>query len=132
MIEERFLLAAVNIRRVYVKLNSNLDLYKDKAENTLKMLDIAYKDLESIQSQIKTKSDESPDDLVEKLLNIFTNIENEGTKIEKFVEPLNKEIERLGVEEQELYRSICDFHSNLSESEIVTIVQKRLEKENLL
>jgi hypothetical protein len=132
MIEERFLIGAINIRRVYIKLVSNLDFYKERAESTLKMLEAAEKDLDDVKKNINKKSDESPDDLVERIMNIFNDIENEGNKIEKFVEPLNKEIERLGIEERELYKRICDFHSTLSESQIVDIVQERLKKENLL
>ena len=32
MIEEKFLVAAVNIKRSYLKLTSNLDFYKKRAE----------------------------------------------------------------------------------------------------
>lgn len=132
MIEERFLIGAINIRRVYIKLMSDLDSYKVKAEGTLKMLEYAEKELDDVKKIIDKKSDESPDDVVGKIMNIFTDIENEGNKIERFVEPLNKEIERLAIEERELYKRICDFHSTLSENEIVDIVQERLKKENLL
>lgn len=132
MIEERFLTAAVNIRRVYIKLVSNLDFYKEKAEGTLKMLEAVEKELDDVKNDINKRSEESPDNLVERIMNIFNDIENEGNKIEKFVEPLNKEIERLGIEERELYKRICDFHSTLSENQIVDIVQERLKKENLL
>lgn len=130
MIEERFLIAAINIRRVYMKLVSNLDSYKERAEDTLRMLDTAEKELNDIKN--KKKSEESPDEMVKRIMKIFVDIENEGNKIEKFVEPLNKEIERLGIEERELYKRICDFHSTLSENQIVDIVQERLKKENLL
>ena len=130
MIEERFLIAAINIRRVYMKLVSNLDSYKEKAEDTLRMLDTAEKELNDVKN--KKKSEESPDEMVKRIMKIFVDIENEGNKIEKFVEPLNKEIERLGIEERELYKRICDFHSTLSENQIVDIVQERLKKENLL
>jgi hypothetical protein len=130
MIEERFLIAAINIRRVYMKLVSNLDSYEERAEDTLRMLDTAEKELNDVKN--KKKSEESPDEMVKRIMKIFNDIENEGNKIEKFVEPLNKEIERLGIEERELYKRICDFHSTLSENQIVDIVQERLKKENLL
>mgnify|MGYP007101540903 CR=1 FL=1 len=133
MIDERFLTAAINIRRTYLKLTSNLDLYKNKAEVTLLKLEKAYDDLEKLNIRIKEgKKNGSDDEVKDDLLKIFSEIEDEGNRIEKFLEPLNKEIEKLAIEEQQLYSNICKAHSNLSEDDIVDIVRKRLTKENLL
>ena len=134
MIEERFLTAAVNIRKTYLKLTSNLDLYKDKAEGTLKALETAYEQVRSIDKKLKEakKNKQTIEPVTDDLLKIISDIEEEGNRIEKFVEPLNKEIESLAIEEQELYRNICEAHKDLSEEQIVDIVRKRLIKENLL
>lgn len=132
MIEERFLSAAINIRRVYFKLTSNLDAYMHKAEETLKKFESAYEELEKIKEKIKDSKQSSSDmPITEDLLRIMDDIENEGVRIERFVEPLNKEIEMLAIEEQELYRSICEAHPDLSEEQIVHIVGERLKKEKL-
>ena len=42
MIDEKFLLAAVNIRKTYINLISNLNMYEDKARETLEMLNNIY------------------------------------------------------------------------------------------
>lgn len=135
MIEEKFLVAAVNIKRSYFKLTSNLDFYKKRAEQTLDKLKDAYGKVESLENEIKeikSKKDTNVDpNLTAKVLSILNDIEEEGNKIEKFVEPLNKEIEKLAVEEQELYRRIVETHSNLSEEQIVEAVRLRLKKEGL-
>lgn len=134
MIEERFLIAAINIRKTYLKLTSNLDLYMNKAEGTLKALESAYEEVVKIDKRLKEakKSKKTIEPVTEDLLKIISDIEEEGNRIEKFAEPLNKEIESLAIEEQELYRNICEAHNNLSEEQIVDIVRKRLIKENLL
>lgn len=132
MIEERFLSAAINIRRVYFKLTSNLDSYMHKAEETLKKFELAYEELENIKEKIKnSKNSDNQEPVSDDLIRIMDDIENEGKRIERFVEPLNKEIEMLAIEEQELYRNICEFHPELSEEQIVDIVRERLKKENL-
>ena len=114
MIEEKFLVAAVNIKRSYLKLTSNLDFYKRRAEQTLERLQDAYSQVEDLEGEIaelKKKKDTNVDpNLTTKVLTILSEIEQEGNKIEKFVEPLNKEIEKLAVEEQELYRRIVETH----------------------
>ena len=135
MIEEKFLVAAVNIKRSYLKLTSNLDFYKRRAEQTLEKLQDAYSQVENLENEIaelKKKKDQNVDpNLTTKVLTILSEIEQEGNKIEKFVEPLNKEIEKLAMEEQELYRIIVESHPNLSEDQIVESVGLRLKKEGL-
>jgi predicted nucleic acid-binding Zn-ribbon protein len=135
MIDEKFLVAAVNIKRSYFKLTSNLDFYKKRAEQTLDKLKDAYGKVESLENEIKeikSKKDTNVDpNLTAKVISILNDIEEEGTKIEKFVEPLNKEIEKLAMEEQELYRRIVESHPNLSEEQIVESVGLRLKKEGL-
>jgi|688.fasta_scaffold25334_3 hypothetical protein len=135
MIEEKFLVAAVNIKRSYLKLTSNLDFYKRRAEQTLEKLQDAYNQVEDLEGEIaelKKKKDTNVDpNLTSKVLDILAEIEREGNKIEKFVEPLNKEIEKLAMEEQELYRVIVESHPNLSEEQIVESVGLRLKKEGL-
>ena len=51
MIDERFLVAAVNIRKRYLNLSSNLDAYKNKAESILVDLEKAKDDLSKIENQ---------------------------------------------------------------------------------
>ena len=135
MIEEKFLVAAINIKRSDIKLTSNLDFYKKRAEQTLDRLQDAYLKVENLEDEIKDlkkKKDQNLDpNLTSKVLEILNEIEEEGNKIEKFVEPLNKEIEKLAMEEQELYRIIVETHSELSEEQIVEAVRLRLKKEGL-
>lgn len=135
MIEEKFLQAAVNIRKTYLNLTSNLDFYRKRAEQTLGKLQEAYSKIEKIEGEIKDlkkKKDQNTDtNITNRVFSLLTEIEEEGNKIEKFVEPLNKEIEKLAVEEQELYRRIVETHSELSEEQIVEAVRLRLLKENL-
>jgi len=128
MIDEKFLIAAVNIRKNYIKITSNIDFYKKRAEKTLEVLDKSLKEIDEIRNEIK--NNENPD-TVNSLLSLLSKIEEEGNKLEKFVDPLNKEIERLALEEQELYRVIVEKHPDLSENQIVESVRKRLEKERL-
>ena len=133
MIDEKFLKAAVNIRKTYLKMMGNLDKYHKKAEETLKILDDAYKKLDKLENDIKqrsSKGDEENLSSVEKLLEIISFIESEGNKLESFTNPINKEIEKLALEEQELYKQICLKHPDLKEEEIVNCVKERFIKEN--
>ena len=44
---------------------------------------------------------------------------------------LNSEMEKLALEEQELWRNIKERHYNISEEDIISSVKERLIRENL-
>lgn len=136
MIEEKFYQAAINIRKTYLKLTSNMESYKNMAESTLKRLQRSLVDVENLQKEMKDirKSKyelDSKENTVNKIMNILSDIELEGKRLEAFVDPINKEIEKLAEEEQVLYKKICESHPGLSEDQIVGAVRERLKKENL-
>ena len=72
MIDEKFLIAAVNIRKTYVKLISNLNMYEDKARETLDMLNSIYNRLDELGKDVKKKkeSDDS-NSMVNEILKIL-------------------------------------------------------------
>ena len=133
MIDEKFLLAAVNIKKTYLRLLSNLDLYETKAKETLEKLGSLYDKLGVLEKDIKKPENINNDNYsaFNEVLKILNELENEGVKLKSFTDPLNKKIENLALEEQELYKQICMKHSDMNEDEIVECVGKRLEKENL-
>ena len=132
MIDEKFLLAAVNIRKTYINLISNLNMYEDKARETLEMLNNIYNRLDSLGKDVKNpKNIDNEKSTINEVLQILSDVENEGKRLESFTDPLNKDIEKLALEEQELYRQICLKHKNVTEDEIVECVRERLIKENL-
>ncbi len=134
MIDEKFLVAAVNIKRKYISVTSDISKYHERAKKTLEKLESTLKEIEDIKVDMKEKAKNKKLDsngVLNNMIKIITDIEDEGKSLENYIEPLNKEIEKLALEEQELYRMICDKHSNLTEEQIVESVRQRLEKENL-
>lgn len=134
MIKERFLIAAVNIKRKYIKLMEELDFFEDRARITLDKLEETIKGFEKIQEEIVSSTPETRPDgkqALDRMLALITNIEDEGRSIEEFIKPINDSIDVLALEEKELFSQICTEHPNLSHSEIVRIVTERIEKEGL-
>ena len=134
MIDDKFLSAAVNIKRKYITLTSDIDKYHNRAKLTIDKLNSTLKEIERIQEDMKVKAKNKKldsNEVLNDMMKIISQIEDEGKSLEKYINPLNKEIEKLAIEEQELYRMICEKHSNLSEDQIVNSVRQRLEKENL-
>jgi hypothetical protein len=133
MIDEKFLLAAVNIKKTYIRLLNNLNIYEVKAKETLEKLNSLYDKLGVLEKDIKKPENINNDNFspAQEILKILDELENEGKKLKAFTDPLNKKIEGLALEEQELYKQICMKHSDMTEDEIVECVRIRLEKENL-
>lgn len=130
MIEERFLRNAIQIRRTYLKLINNLELYKSSAISIEKKLQQTLQNLSSVEGEyIEKKIDDKTS--MDRILKILDEIEGEGRRLESLVNPINEEIEKLAKEEQELYRQITQHHYNLSEEQIIFAVRDRLLKEGL-
>jgi predicted nucleic acid-binding Zn-ribbon protein len=136
MIHEKFLVSAVNIRRTYLKVSDDLNVYHEKAKDMLDILNKTVSDIDSLKETVvkansgKTKMTDQ--EALQKLLKIIQGVEDEGKSIENITDPLNKQIEKLAKEEQELYEQIKMAHPNLSDEQIVTSVRNRLIQEGLV
>jgi hypothetical protein len=136
MVDEIFLQNAVRIRRTYLKLSNNMDLYQKKAQEVSDKLEKTIGRIDELQSKLdESKKDKSSNKdsnfFLMELIKILNEVEEEGKALESSVDPLNKEIEKLAIEEQELYRQIKEKHFNLTDEQIISSVQDRLIKENL-
>lgn len=130
MIDEKYLRVAINIRKTYLKLINNLDLYKKMSNSILEKLKGTIKDIEEIEKEYHDKKITDEQSL-QRALSILDSVEREGKRLEESIDPINVEIEKLAKEEQELFRQIVERHSDLSQDQIVWIVRERLIKEGL-
>lgn len=128
MIDEVFLNSAINIRREYLKLSNNMELYHNKANEVVVKLEDIIKKIDEV---LKDKQNTTQNESIEKLMKILTEVEAEGSTLEKLIEPINKEIEKLNKEENELFRQIKDKHKDISDEDIFNVVQNRLLKEGI-
>lgn len=131
MIQENLLKSAVNIRREYLKVSSNIELYHNRSKEVVAILDKNIESLDKLQKDINDKTATDPEKSLNKLMEVIKEVEDEGNKLESLMEPMNKEIEKLQKEEKELYRVIKDKHSELTDEQIVGEIRERLLKEGL-
>jgi hemerythrin-like domain-containing protein len=136
MIEEKFLESAVRIRKNYLKISSNLEFYHRKAKEIIASLEDIVKKVEELSAQITNdhklgRPSLTKDKAMEELMKILRDLEDQSKIIENLTEPMNKNIEKLAIEEQELYRQIKERHSDISDQKIIETVKQRIEKEGL-
>lgn len=136
MVDEVFLQNAVRIRRTYLKLSNNMDLYQKKAQKVSDKLDETLARIEEIEKEAKESrnsktSSNNTEYFLNELMKALQEVDDEGKSLEDLVNPLNKEIEKLALEEQELYRKIKEKHFTLTDEQIIESVKDRLIKENL-
>lgn len=136
MIREDFLLRAVRIRKNYLSLTNNLDVYLSKVESVSNSLEKTIDEISIIENKYNDSDKKNgkfeSDKTLKELLKIIEDVENEGKRLETIINPLNKEIEKLSKEEVELYKLIKENHTNLSENQIVDSVKTRLVNEGLI
>ena len=136
MVDEVFLQNAIRIRRTYLKLSNNMELYQRKAQQVSDKLDETVTKIEQIEKDAKESRESkstgnSTEYFLNELMKALQEVDDEGKSLEDLVNPLNKEIEKLALEEQELYRKIKEKHFTLTEEQIIESVRDRLIKENL-
>jgi predicted nucleic acid-binding Zn-ribbon protein len=131
MIDEFFLKSALNIRRQYLKVSNNMEFYHNRAKDVVNKLEETIEKIENLQKDISVNKSISNEGAISSLMEILKSVEDEGSRLEKLVEPMNKEIEILSKEEHELYRQIKQKHPDLTEEQIVKSVQDRLIREGL-
>ena len=136
MVDEVFLQNAVRIRRTYLKLSNNMDLYQKKAQRVSDKLDETLARIEEIEKEAKESrnsktSSNNTEYFLNELMKALQEVDDEGKSLEDLVDPLNKEIEKLALEEQELFRKIKEKHFTLTDEQIIESVRDRLIKENL-
>jgi len=128
MIDKVYIDRAVSLRKEYLDLNKNLKKYeglinslKDKIEGTIG-------NLQNIIDNIKSSSIE---DVQKMSIQYLSGLEEETQKIQKFIDPLNKKMEKLQEEEQALYNQIKISYPGMDDKEILTYIQDELKKKNL-
>ncbi len=130
MIDENFLQSAIRIRRTYLKLTNNLGFYRKQADKILKSLNESLEKIELLRKTVNDPNGSEQSKVLE-MMKILDELSNQADMLEESANPINKDIEELAIEEQELYFRIKEKHSELTDEQIVESVRERLIKEGL-
>ena len=130
MINKNLLNSAVRIRKKYLKVSSNMNMYNKRAKEIINILENSITKLNDIQNDINDNKGDSKE-AVNKIMEVINSIDEEGKRLEEMVNPMNEEIEKLQQEEQELYRLIKEKYPDLSDDEIIKEVHEELQRQGL-
>lgn len=128
MIAQIYLDRAVKIRREYLSLNKDASDYKVLVENLKSKVEETIDGLEDLLKNINLSTE---DETKEKSLKYLLELEEESQKIQKVIDPITEKIQELGKEEQSLYEQIKLNYIDLTNEEILSIIQNELKKQNL-
>ena len=109
---------------------NNLNFYKNQANKVIKNLEDIANKLEDISKA--SEFDPNAEATTAKLIGVLKSLEIEGKNINELVDPLNSEIEKLSLEEAELWRKIKSKHSNFSDEQIVVYIKAKFSEQNLI
>ena len=128
MISKIYIDRAMKIRKEYNSLNKDATNYKKMIESLKDKLEETIEGLQDIISNINNLSET---ETKEKSLKYIFDLEEETQKIQKMVDPINENIQKLVKEEQSLYNQIKLNYPELSDQEILKQIQNELKKRNL-
>ena len=128
MIDKIYLDRAIELRKEYLTLNSNLKNYEGMINNLSGKVEDTISNLQDIIDNIDKSSSE---EVQKKSMEYLISLEEETQKIQRFVDPINKKLESLQKEEQALYGQIKTNYPGLEDKEILSYIQDELKKRNL-
>jgi len=131
MIQEIFLKRALNIRKEYISIKYNISLYEKNIRDILTILEEKAVDLNDLKINLDQNKINDPEMAKSKLLKIIMELESEINNSETFVNNLNKNIDKLKEDENQLFRDIKQRYPEMIDSEIKNEVQEYIQKLNL-
>ena len=128
MISEFYLKKALNIRKEYLSIVSNINLFENMAKDILKIIEGKLEELNTLQSKINEKKISNIESAKDSLLKIILDLEEESNNIEKSVNDLTSRIDKLKINEKELFADLRRNYQNLTNEEIRNQIHKYIDK----
>lgn len=128
MISEFYLKKALNIRKEYLSIVSNINLFENMAKDILKIIEGKLEELNTLQSKINEKKISNIESAKDSLLKIILDLEEESNNIEKSVNDLTSRIDKLKINEKELFADLRKNYQNLTNEEIRNQIHKYIDK----
>ena len=128
MINEFYLKRALNIRKEYFVIISNIEEYENIAKNILSVIEDKISNLNSLKDQIDMKKVSSVESAKDSLLKIILELEDESNKVESVVDKMNRRIDSLKEEESLLYSDLKKEYPNASDDSIKKELHHYIEK----
>ena len=131
MIQEIFLKRAVNIRKDYLNLTTDLSAYEKMLRDIVSTIGEKHQDLIEIKNKIDDTKISSVDSAKGEFLKILIDLENESNTLERYIDSINEKMDLLKKDELDLFRDIRQRYPEMSDTEIKSEVQEYIKKLNL-
>ena len=128
MISEFYLKKALNIRKEYLSIVSNINIFENMSKDILKIIEGKLEELNTLQSKINEKKVSNIESAKDSLLKIILDLEEESNNIEKSVNDLTSRIDKLKINEKELFADLRKNYQNLTNEEIRNQIHKYIDK----
>lgn len=129
MIDEQLLQGAVIIRKTFLKLRKELNVYQTDVAKMVKFLKEKIKIIEQIKkNELRNlKSRDEISVVTKKIIDEVDQIELEEKKLQTKINKINIEMEKLSKDEGILYNTIKERYSELTDEEIIKEIHQKLE-----
>lgn len=131
MIEEIYLIKALNIRKKFNSIMRRVNNYEIILQDLSKTIDLTQNKLDDVLVELDESKIDSPEIAKDKFLKILMELESEAVTTEKFMNDIDEQVKELQNEENDLFKEIKNIYPTLSDSQIKSEVQNYLKKFNL-
>ena len=131
MIQELYLKKAVNIKRSYIKVINDVNSYEKVAKDLASSIEDRMEDLKLLMNKIEEGKISNVESAQMEFSKVLFNLETDMNEVNARIDSLNSSIDKLKLDELNLYKEIKNHYIDLSDEEIKKEVQNYLKKQNL-
>jgi uncharacterized membrane protein len=131
MISEIYLKQALKIRKEYLKIVTDISKYENLAKDFILTLEERASEAQELYKKIDDKKITNPEIAKKELHELMIQTESDINKVDKSISNLNSQIEKLRIDEVNLYKEIKKVYFNLTDEEIKSETQSYIKKHNL-
>jgi chromosome segregation ATPase len=128
MISELYLKRAVNIRRDYVDIMTNIQRYELIAKELTESLEDRMNDLKGLLEKINSGKVNDMGTAKEKLNDIMLDTERNINNVDTKISSLNDKMDKLRTDEQQLYLEMKQTYPNMSDESMKLELSNYLKK----
>jgi methyl-accepting chemotaxis protein len=132
MISEFYLKKALNIRKEFLSIVSNINLFESMTKGIMGVIESKMEDLNDLQTKINEKKISNIEVAKDSLLKIIMELEEESNNIEKSVNELTSRIDKLKKDEGVLFSDLKSQYPNLTNEEIKDQIHKYIDKKLII
>jgi uncharacterized phage infection (PIP) family protein YhgE len=131
MISEIYLKQALKIRKDYLKIVNDISRYENLAKDFISTLEERASEAQELYQKIDTNQITNSEVAKKELHELMIQTESDINKVDKSISDLNSQIEKLRIDEVNLFKEIKRVYFNLTDEQIREETQSYIKRHDI-